>query len=160
MGMKYSSTFESHVSTELRDLFELSTPTDASAVIISCRIGQESEEGDAAAEMLPMAMVSGRGAITKGLGGIKGTEEALEGGQATAGSGVTHNNNTRMAVGSGSLHTLLSDTWNLQVGWLYQPAPEERITVSPGDQVTVVMPVAPADSITLSGTIVWEEIGG
>jgi len=160
MGMKYSSTFESYISTELRDLFELSAPTDASVKIISVRIGQESEEGDSAAEMLPIALVAGRGAITKGLGGVLGAEESLEGGQAAPGSGVTHNNNTRMAVGSGSLHTLLADDWNLQVGWLYQPAPEERIVVSPGDQFTVALPVAPTDSITMSGTIVWEEIGG
>jgi hypothetical protein len=73
---------------------------------------------------------------------------------------VEINNTTRATAGGGSLVTMLEDTWNIQLGWLYYPVPEERIVVSPSDFITVALPTAPTDDLETSGTIVWEAIGG
>ena len=65
-----------------------------------------------------------------------------------------------MVAGGGSLQVLYNDTFNIQVGFLYQPVPEERITVTPSDRFTVELVNAPADALTMSGTITFEEKGG
>jgi hypothetical protein len=54
--------------------------------------------------------------------------------------------------------TLLADSWNVQAGWRYLPVPEERLVLE-RDQRLVVRISAPADEITLNGTLVFEEIG-
>jgi len=150
----------SEVSVTLeQDLFELLAPTDAAAILISARFGQQTDQGDASAEMLPIEFIVGKGTVTAGSGGSAGVEEPLEGVTA-AGGVVLLNNTTRMVVGTGSLHTMLADAWNIQIGYLYQPVPEERIIVSPGNRVTVAIAAAPGSAISMSGTIVWDEVGG
>ena len=54
--------------------------------------------------------------------------------------------------------TLLADSWNVAGGWRYYPVPDERIVLEK-DQRLVVRISAPADAITLNGTLVFEEIG-
>lgn len=157
---RYSCSFsEVSVSVE-QDLFELLAPTDATVILIACRFGQQTDAGDAAAEMLPIEIIRGKGTVTSGSGGTAGTEEPLESGSAAAGVVCELNNTTRMVVGTGSLHTMVADAFNIQVGYLYQPIDEERITVSPGDRVTVAIAAAPGSAIVMSGTITWDEIGG
>lgn len=160
MGMRYSGVFSDVAVSAAQDFFELLAPTDAAIIVHSVRIGQSSDAGDAQAEMLAIEMVSGRGTVTSGSGGSTPTPGALEKGFAASGATLEANNTTRMAVGTGTLVTVLEDTFNVQVGWLYQPVPEERIVITPGDRLTVALPSAPADALTMSGTIVWEEIGG
>ncbi len=157
--MRYSAVFSDVAVSVAQDLFEILAPTDSIVKIHSVRVGQSSDEGDAQAEMLPIEFVVGRGATT-GSGGSSPTPQLLEAGFAAAGSTAEVNNTTRMVVGGGSLHTVLEDTFNVQVGFLYQPLPEEMIIISPGDFFTVALPSAPADAFTMSGTIVFEEIGG
>ena len=157
---RYSCSFSKVAVSVEQDLFELLAPTDAAVVLISARFGQSSDAGDAAAEMLPVEIIRGEGTVTSGSGGSAGTEEPLESGAAAAGGVCEINNTTRMVVGTGSLHTMVADAFNIQVGYLYQPVPEERIAVSPGDRITVAIAAAPTDPITMSGTIVWDEIGG
>ena len=110
--------------------------------------------------MLAISFVRGIGSVTTGSGGTTPTPSALETGFAASGATLEANNTTKMVVGSGSLVVLYNDDFNVQVGFLYQPVPEERIVLSPGDRMTVELVGAPADSLTMSGTIVWEEIGG
>lgn len=160
MGMRYSGVFEEVAVSAAQDLFELVAPADASIVIHSVRIGQSSDAADAQSEMLPVSFVRGEGSVTSGSGGSTPTPAPLESGFAASGATLEANNTTKMVVGSGSLTTLYNDAFNVQVGFLYQPVPEERVIVSPGDRVTVELVSAPADSLTVSGMIVWEEIGG
>lgn len=160
MGQRYSCSFQEVAVTAAQDLFELAAPADAVVRLISCRIGQSSDPGDAQAEMIPIKIVRGHGSVTSGSGGTAGVEEPLSKGFSAAGSVVEINNTTKMVVGSGSLHTMLNDAFNLQVGWLYQPVPEEVIEVSPSDRITVELVTAPVDSLDMNGTIVWEELGG
>ena len=65
--------------------------------------------------------------------------------------------NTSVAAVMARRRRLLADTFNAQIGWP-TTTPEERIVLE-RDQRLVVRISAPADPITLSGTLVFEEIG-
>lgn len=161
MGMRYAAVFEDVAVSAAQDLFEITAPTDAAVIVHSVRVGQSSDFGDAAAEGLSISMVRGE-ATTSGSGGSTVTPAPLEAGFAAAGSTVEANNTTKQTVGSpaGTLTVLYNDAFNVQVGFLYQPVPEERPIISPGDLFTVELVGAPTDALTMSGTIVFEEIGG
>ncbi len=59
---------------------------------------------------------------------------------------------------NGSPVTLVADSFNVQAGWRYMPVPEERIVLEK-DQRLLCRITAPADEITLSGTLVFDAIG-
>lgn len=153
--MIYASSFSEVAVTVAADLFEITAPADAVVVIHSIRIGQSTEEGDAQAEMLPIILH--RGHTVSGSGGSANTPVPLETGAAAAGSTV-ETCNTTQANTSGS--QVKADAFNVQVGYQYIPIPEERIILSPSQRFVVRLGAAPTDSITFSGTLVFEEIGG
>ena len=160
MGMRYSCGFGGVAVSAAQDLFELLAPTDATIVIISARLGQSSDFGDAAAEGLRLEWVKGEGSVTSGSGGTAGTENPLMTGLPAAGAVCELNNTTRMVVGTGALVTYPEAPMNIQIPTLLQPIPDEFFIVSPGDRMTLAIPVAPGDAITMDGVLTWEEIGG
>lgn len=160
-GNVYTAVFEEVTATLAQDLFELLAPNDVCLELISARVGQSSDPADAQAEMAAISIVRGVGTVTSGSGGgTNPTPRPTHQGGAASGSTVEINNTTKMVVGTGALEILLNDDFNMQVGWLYQPVPEERFYVSPSDRVTIELVNAPADALTISGTISWREIGG
>lgn len=160
MGMRYSASFSAVAVSAAQDLFELLAPADACIAIHSIRLGQSSDFGDAQAEGLEVTLKRATGSYTSGSGGTSPSKNALESGFSAAGATVEANNTTQAAVGTGTLTKFMHDTFNIQIGWLYQPVPEERIILSPSQALILSLDSAPADAITMSGTIVWEEIGG
>lgn len=159
MGMRYSGSVSAVAVSAAQDFFELVCPADAVIVIHSIRIGQSSDFGDSAAEGLEVAFKRGVGS-TSGSGGSTPAKNALETGFAASGATLEANNTTQAVAGGGSLTEILHDVFNVQIGFLYQPVPEERIVLSPGDEFYVSLDSAPGDALTMSGTMVWEEIGG
>lgn len=156
MGMLYTATFAEVAVSVAADLFEIVAPSDAAVVLHSVRIGQSTEEGDAAAEMLPIAIVKGN--ATSGSGGSTPTPTPLESGFTAAGSTVETCNTTQASTGTPL--TLVADAFNVQVGWQWIPTPEERIVLSPSQRCVVRLGAAPADAMNMNGTLVFEEIGG
>jgi S-formylglutathione hydrolase FrmB len=156
MGMIYSATFTAVAVSAAQDLFEIAAPADAAVVLHSVRLGQSSDAGDAAAEMLPVQIVKGN--TTSGSGGSAVTPTPLESGYAAAGAAVEANNTTQASAGTPL--TVVADAFNVQVGWQWIPTPEERIVLSPSQRAVVRLSAAPADALTMSGTLVFEEIGG
>jgi hypothetical protein len=151
MGIIYSAAFTGEAVTGASDFFELTCPADAAVRILSCRIGQTTEEGDAAAEMSPILMARYTGANGDGTGI---TPLPLEG-PGTAGTVV------RGPGTEGVTKTLFfADAFNVQAGWLYQPIPEEMIVMSPGEDIAIYNTKSYNDSITFHGVLVFEEIGG
>lgn len=157
MGRMYSATFEGVAATAVQDLFELLAPTDAAVVIHRCEVTQDTIE---ISEQLPIRIVRGSGTVTTGSGGSTLTAKPLALGDPAYGGTVKANNTTRMVVGTGVLSLLGRRAFNLVTGFLYNPTPEERIVISPGDRVTFELSTAPAGSTNFSGEIVFEEIGG
>lgn len=153
MGRVYSASFEEVAVTAVQDLFEVVAPADATVSIHSVTITQSTDAGDAQAEMLPILIH--RGTAT-GSGGSSVTASPLSVGD-TAFGGTVEANNTSQSVEGTFLH---AEAFNVQIGFYYLPPPEDRPVVSPSALFIVELQAAPSDSITMSGTVVFEEIGG
>lgn len=156
LGMMYTAQFSGVAVAAQQDLFEVVAPSDAVVVIHQIVLAQSSETGDAQEEGLLVQLK--RGATTSGTAGTTVTPVPLQAGFAAAGSTVEANNTTKAT--SGTIVTLHSEAWNIRAPWMWLPSPELRIVVSPGIRFTVELATTPADSITMGGTIYFEEIGG
>lgn len=156
MGMIYAVTFAAVAVTAQQDFFEYVAPADAVGIIHSVQLSQSSDQGDAAAEGL--AILHKRGSTTSGSGGTSATPAALEGGSPAAGGTAEVNNTTKATAGT--IVTLEAANWVVQQTYLWLPTPEARHIVSPGIRYTVELGTTPADSLTISGTMIVEEFGG
>lgn len=159
MGRMYSASFDNVVVSAIQDLFELIAPTDSIVVLHSIELGQSTDFGDAAAEGLRVTVE--RFTSTNGSGGTDATARPHNVGDAAFGggdvAGTVGVNNTTQGVTRTVIQAMV---WNIQAGWFYKPTPEERLVLSPSGKLAVAMIAAPTDPITMSGTIVFEEIGG
>jgi hypothetical protein len=161
MGRMHTAVFKEIAVTAAQDLFEVLAPADAIVVIHKWVLSQKTETGDAAEEMLTITTNRGVGSVTSGSGGATVTPQPVQDGDAAFGGTVERNNTTIMAVGSGTLETDLEvHEWNIRVPYINVYTPEERPVISPSNRWTLECETAPADSITMSGMVVFEEIGG
>jgi hypothetical protein len=157
----FTATFKEVAVTAAQDLFEILAPTDGILRIHSFLLSQKTETGDAAEEMLTVTTNRGTGSVTSGSGGASVTPQPIDDGDSAFGGTVERNNTTILAAGSGTLETDLEvHTWNIRVPYRHVYTPEERPVISPGDYWTLELETAPADSVTMSGTVWFEEIGG
>lgn len=156
MGRVYTAVFEDVSVSAAQDLFELNAPSDAIVKLHSVTITQSSEEGDAQAEMLPVRIRKGQ--TTSGSGGSSPTATPSNTGDSAFGGSVEANNTTQASGGTPVVWW--AEAFNVQIGWFYLPPPEDRLVLSPSQRATVELTAAPADAMTVSGTIVFEEIGG
>lgn len=153
MGRVYTASVTDVAVTVAQDFFELTAPSDLVFCILSCHIGQSSDAGDAAAEMLTINITR---YSTSGSGGSTPTARPHHVGDAAT-SVIEEANNTTQG---GTPVVLFSEAFNVQAGWHYVPIPEERIWVSPSGIIAIELPVAPGDSLTMSGSITYEVFGG
>lgn len=160
MGRMYSATFKAIAVTAAQDLFEIAAPSDAAVIVHGFAVSQVTETGDSAEEMLQMTANRGVGSVTSGSGGASVTPQPLNDGDAAFGGTVERNNTTIMAVGTGTLEELEAYAWNVRIPWERWYTPETRPVISPSNRWTLELETAPADSITLEGTVWFEEIGG
>ena len=156
VGPIYVATFSAVAITAAQDVFEITAPSSSRILIREIRIGQYSDAGDAAAELLSVLIT--RGYTVTGSGGSTLTPVNYRGHSGTlSASSVVKANNTTVA-NTGTAATLLADSFNVQAGFRFYPAPEDRIILEPSARL-VVRITAPADSITANGTIVFQEVG-
>ncbi len=157
MGQVYSASFSAVAVTAIQDLFQLLPPADAIVAIHSITITQSSDAGDSEAEMLQIN-ISRTDFTINGSGGSTSTPAPHERGFAAAAT-VVEINNTTLSTAQSIIQPL---SFNVQAGWFYQPTPEERIIMSADvtEGLVINLPVAPTDELTMSGVIVFEEIGG
>lgn len=153
-GVTYVATFTGVAVTVAQDVFEIVAPANKTLKIYGIFLGQYSDFGDAQAELLSVTIM--RGHSTSGSGGSTVTPVNLTSGGAASGVASVEINNTTVAT-SGSPVTLRAETWNEAAGWAYEPPAKARITVAASERL-VVRITAPADSITLNGTLIWEEV--
>lgn len=151
-----------------QDFFELSAPATTQFKLREVRIGQFSDAGDAAAELLSVRIIRFRGAQgdtgTMGSGGTSATPRNIHGHSGAPSASVTvRKNNTVLAQDTGApvaatADTLIADAFNVQAGWWYYPPEEEMILVEANDRLVVRLSAA-ADALSMNGTVVFEEIG-
>lgn len=153
-GMVYSAVFTRVAVTAAIDLFELNTAAGKSIEILAIIVGQNTEEADAQSEMLSIDFIVNHS--TSGSGGSAPTPRAWDRSNTIAAATGAEVNNTTVATGGTPL-TLYSDAWNVQAGFQWIATPEMQIKIDVSSRFVVTSPDTPADSITISGTIVWIE---
>ena len=153
MGRMYSVNNSVASLTTAADMIEITAPNDAIVVLHSVHVTQETEFGDAAAEMLDFLIHRGS---TTGSVGATPTAAPLEAGDAAFGGTVETGNTTQGTEGT----VLHRETAHIASGFHYVPTPEERIVISPSGRLIIELGTAPDDSIDLRVSAVFEEIGG
>lgn len=153
MGREYVVSFSAVAISAAQDLFEIVPATGKPVVIHALRLSQTSDVGDAQDEVRTIRIL--RGYTTSGSGGTTPTAAPLDEFDTAAGATLEANNTTQASAGTPV--TLLTDGWNVRSPYLYLPTPETRPRVGAGTRLVVTID-APADAITVSGEMVFEEL--
>ena len=150
MGRMYSLSFADEAITTAVDFFQIE-PVTAAVVLHACYISQTLDVGDAAAENLVIQIRRVTDALTDADAAVKLDPDTPT---ETADTVITA---TALATGAAIVHV---EAWNIALPWVWLPPPELRIWGEIGNVLTVGFKSAPADSLTMSGTLYFEEIGG
>jgi len=157
MGRMYSVSFEAVAVTAAQDFFEISPADDKPVLVHGLYLSQASDVGDAADEMLRIKIL--RGHTTSGSGGSAPTPAPLQSSAGTAAGFAAEVNNTTIAS-AGTAVDLHAEAFNIRAGLQYIPTPEARPGASQANTTLIVrLMAAPADSLTMSGTLILEELG-
>lgn len=146
----FTVSFSGVAVSAAQDLFELLAPAGYRLEIIDVRFGQISDVGDAAAEQLAVNFTRGK---LSGSGGTAPTPVPVNARGRIALTTAEVNNTT---AGTGGT-VVLSDVFNIAAPYLYRPGPEERIVVEPGSRIGIGI-TAPADALTMYGTVTFAEV--
>lgn len=160
----YTATFKAQAVTAAQDLFEVTAPSDKFVILRRVLLGQYTDEGDAQAEMLSLELV--RGNTTAGSGGSSVTPRMLADQNGPAADTAVARNNTTEAA-DGTEHSLWAESFNIMAGFSWPTwAPMQPMLAAPTKALIVLNPSeifcvrlleAPADSITMNGTLEFEE---
>ncbi len=153
MGRMYTLTLEGQAITANMDIFSVLPATGHDIVLHSVEVTQSSDYGDAAAEGVRIAQI--RGATTVGSGGSAYTPLPNNPGQAAA---ATARRLDTSQASAGTPVIMHAQAMNVQVGYFYRPTPEERFRVVAGTYWQLSLVASPADSLTVSVTVVFEEL--
>ena len=159
MGRIYTVPMAPVAVTAQQDLFQVRAPSNMPVRLHEFHMSQSTEVGDAAEEGLSLLLKSGHN--IPGAGGTGVTPARVAPGDAAC-SGTCAVNNTTKASEAGSpteTVTHLGINWNVRVPLDVIFTPESRIEIKSGGILTVELATTPADSITMSGWVVIEEIG-
>jgi len=156
MGRIYTAQFNAVAVTAQQDFFEINVPSDACVIIHDICLTQVSEIGDAQEEGLAVLFKSGQ--TTSGSGGTTPTAVPKELGDVAYGGTVEANNTTKATAGT--IVTRHAWNWNIRIPFEKVFTPETRPVLSPGVRATLELATTPADSITVSGYVTFEELGG
>lgn len=155
-GRRYTAQFTAVAVTAQQDFFEINAPADAVVNLAEVHLSQSTEVGDAMEEGLSILIKSG--ATTTGANGTTPTAVPKSLGDAAFGGTVEVNNTTKASAGTIVTHEAIN--WNVRVPLDIIFTPENVKPISPSARLTVELATTPGDSITVSGWVVFDEIGG
>lgn len=156
-GRVYTVSFANVGVAAAQDLFEVSPADDKPVEIIGLFINQNgvADVGDAAEELIRISII--RGHATGGSGGSAATGRPVKRTDAAAGFACEVNNTTVASAGTGV--TIHEDAFNVRAGYMLWWPEGTEPDAAQGDTTIVVRVPAPADSITLTGTLYVRELG-
>ena len=155
-GRVYSAVFEGVTVSVAQDFFELTAPATAAVCVREIHITQDDNE---TSQQLPVKLIRVPATVTSGSGGSAPTPRKMENGSPAAAATVEANNTT-VATTSGTLEILRRIGDNVLNGWHWVFLPETMLWLAPSGVLVVRLVTAPSPSaLTMSGEIVWEEIG-
>ncbi len=150
MGRIYSVSFTDVPVTVVQDLFQVEAKV-VPAILHAIYISQNTDVGDAAAENLTIQILRVTDTVTDDLPTVQ-----LDAGDATQNANVAINETSQLTTGAEIVHT---ECWNISQTFIYLPPPELRPIIKIDDAIVVDLATAPNDSITISGTLYFEELG-
>jgi hypothetical protein len=150
----YTVVFNNVAVTAIQDLFEINAAADSVVFIHDIHLSQNTDMGDAQEEALRIELTSGH--TTSGSGGTAPTAIPRNIGQSAYGGTVEVNNTTQASAGTIVTHYVWN--WNIRVGFDKVFTPETRPRIAPSGRMCLELPAAPADSVTMSGSITLEEV--
>jgi hypothetical protein len=154
MSRRYWVDLTPTAVTVAADLIEITPADDKPVKIISLNLAQTTELGDAAEEILSLVWV--RGNATSGSGGSAPTPVPCKPNDTAAGFTCEVFNTTAASTGTpvnGPRHG-----WNVRAPLERPYTPDEQFGANQGNTLLVLrMAAAPADSVTISGSVCVEE---
>lgn len=152
-GYVFTAVQDAQAVSTAVDLFHITVATDRPVLLHWLELGQTTDLGDANEEVLRIGIYRG---VTGGGGGTALTEVATDSRTSASGSAAVVGQGT--ASTGGTLVWLIF--WNIrQAGPVWVPTPEIRPRTDAGsDPIAFRLMAAPADAITLSATVAWEEL--
>ena len=155
MSRVYTVTFNATAVTTAVDLFELTPADDKPIRLLALYLGQTTELGDAQEEQLEIRII--RGFTASGSGGSAPTPSPITPADTAAGFAAETLNTT--LANTGTTNTLFVDTWNVRAGYQLIFTPEMQMGATQANTTIVVrLQSAPADSITITGTLFVQEL--
>ena len=146
----FTASFTDVAVTAQQDLFQIEANT-VPAIIHAIFLSQTSDVGDAAAENLSILIRRVTDVVTNDI-----TEAKLDTGSGVALADLAVNETTELVTGAETIH---SEAWNIAMSFIWMPPPEMRIIVQVGNALVVNLNDTPADELTMSGTMYFEEAG-
>lgn len=156
IGRMYRAVFSKVTVSAAQDFFEVNAPSDSVVIIHGFKLSQSSDVGDAQEEILNLLLK--KGMSTSGSGGSTVTPTVNQTGNPAFGGTVEANNTTKSTGGSPINNG--SESMNVRAGTAVIFTPEDRIVLSPSERFALELVDAPADALTVSGEITFEELGG
>lgn len=151
----YTVQFNAVAATVAQDLFELVASSSKPIVLLGFGLSQTTELGDAAEEQLAILVKSGQ--TVSGSGGSSATPVANDQSGSAASFTAEVNNTTK--ANTGTILTHYAYAWNVR-GPFDIILPETMQLLMPvSRRLTIELVGAPADSITMNGYAVVQEIG-
>lgn len=154
IGRVYSGTFENVPVTASQDLFTILPASNKPVAMHYLELTQITEVGEAQEEWLRIKII--RGHTTAASGGSALTARALTPGDAAAGATVRANDTT--IASGGTAVDLHATAFPVRQGLFYLPPPELRPSVANAEILAIRLMAAPIDSVTMTGTILFEEL--
>ena len=151
----YTATFSGVSVAAAQDLFELTVGAAVAAKLLEVHITQDASE---VSEQLPVTIKFIPATVTSGTGGASVTPRRTSRGDAAATCTVERNNTTR-ATSSGTIEEIRRLSENVLNGWHWVFTPETALELPPSGVVVVGLETAPGAALTMSGEIVFGEIG-
>jgi len=155
MSRVYTVSFTGVAVTAQQDLFEVVAGSTKSCRLLAIYLSQSTEVADAQEEGLSILVKSGQ--TTTGSGGTTPTAIPLEVTDAAAGTTCKVNNTTKATAGTIVTHH--ADNWNVRVPFQLIFPDNMQMALVGSRRMTVELATTPVDSITMSGTLYFEELG-
>lgn len=150
----YSGIFNAVAVTAAQDFFSALPATQKPVALLGWNLGQYSDAGDAQDELLSIRVRKGQ--TTVGSGGSAPVAIPLNINDSAAGATLRANDTT--IASAGTIVTVLSDAFNVRAGDKVMLPEELQPVVANALFITLELVVAPADSLTMNGTIFIKEM--
>ena len=155
----YSVSFSNTPATGVdKDIFELITSTNSRVKLREVRLSQSTAAVLGATEVELLSVAIHRGATVAAIGGSTSTPVKRDPRQRVADAVVVVNSSTPGSGSTGLADLLFAGQFLTGEEFLWRPPEDERPLIGLGERLSVRLG-ASAQTITLQGTMTFEEVG-